>query len=146
MRNLHRGKLMKISSKIRNLAFISITVTIVGCQGAATQEETPAPTEAAPTPTATIKSDSNYQVERGDSLWGISGKAEIYGNPYQWPLIYKKNSDKITDADLIYPGQIFAIDNNPSSADVATAVEHAKTRGRWSIGVVEDSDKAYLRR
>lgn len=134
---------MKITTNIRNLILIVIAASIVGCSGAAQQEETPEPVKAAPTPTAV--SDSNYQVERGDHLWGISGKAEIYGNPYQWPLIYKNNTSKIEDADLIYPGQVFAIDNNPSSSEVSAAVQHAKTRGRWSIGVVEQSDKDYLR-
>lgn len=89
-------------------------------------------------------SGSDYSVVKGDSLWRISGKAEIYGNPYQWPLIYKTNSAKIKDADLIFPGQKLAIDKNPSSGAVAAAVKHAKTRGAWSIGKVEDSDKAYL--
>ena len=85
-----------------------------------------------------------YTVERGDSLWGISARPEIYNNPYQWPLIYKANSDRIHDADLIYPGQEFSIDRNPSAADVDAAVNHAKTRGAWSIGEVEQSDRDYL--
>ena len=134
---------MNINNKIRNLSLIFAVATMVGCQGAAQQEESK-PEVAAPAPVA--KSDRDYQVNRGDHLWGISGKAEIYGNPYQWPLIYKKNTDKIKDADLIYPGQTLAIDSNPSSAEVGTAVQHAKTRGRWSIGAVEQSDKNYLNR
>ena len=89
-------------------------------------------------------STSTYNVVRGDSLWGISGKDTIYGNPYQWPLIYKANSDKIKDADLIYPGQEFDINANPGDAEVSAAIGHAKTRGSWSIGAVESSDKAYL--
>ncbi|HDP90218.1 MAG TPA: LysM peptidoglycan-binding domain-containing protein [Thioalkalivibrio sp.] len=88
----------------------------------------------------------SYTVVRGDNLWNIAGKSSVYGNPYQWPLIYKANSDQIKDADLIYPGQTFSIDRNPSAAAVDAAVNHAKTRGAWSIGVVEDSDKAYLAR
>ncbi len=88
----------------------------------------------------------NYTVERGDSLWKISGKDEVYGNPYQWPIIYKKNQDQIKDADLIYPGQEFAIDKVPSQSEVDAAVNHAKTRGAWSIGEVEESDRAYLAR
>lgn len=88
----------------------------------------------------------SYTVVRGDSLWGISGRSEIYGNPYQWPLIYKANRNKIKDADLIYPGQQFDIERNASSADVDAAIEHARTRGAWSLGVVEDSDMAYLAR
>jgi nucleoid-associated protein YgaU len=85
-----------------------------------------------------------YAVVSGDSLWAISGKPEVYGNPYQWPLIYKANSDKIRDADLIHPGQQFAVDKNPSSDAATAAVRHAKTRGAWSIGAAEESDQAYL--
>ncbi|HFQ14258.1 MAG TPA: LysM peptidoglycan-binding domain-containing protein [Gammaproteobacteria bacterium] len=85
-----------------------------------------------------------YEVVRGDNLWDISAKPEIYDNPYQWPLIYKNNSDQIKDADLIYPGQVLDIDTNPSAADVDAAVAHARSRGSWSLGVVEESDKAYL--
>jgi len=88
----------------------------------------------------------DYTVIRGDSLWRISGKSDIYGNPYQWPLIYKANRSKIKDADLIYPGQLLTIDRNASDADIKAAVRHAKTRGAWSLGVVEDSDRAYLNR
>lgn len=91
-----------------------------------------------------MSGDDSYQVTRGDNLWNISGKNEIYANPYQWPLIYKANRDKINDADLIFPGQVFAIDRNASGADVDAAVEHAKTRGAWSVGAVEASDEAYL--
>jgi len=91
-----------------------------------------------------IESAPTYAVERGDSLWGIAGKGDVYGNPYQWPLIYKANSDKIKDADLIFPGQEFDIDTSASDADISAAVNHAKTRGAWSIGATEDSDTAYL--
>ena len=97
-------------------------------------EKTPAP----------MTSAGQYAVVKGDNLWNISAKPNIYNNPFQWPLIYKTNSSKIKDADLIYPGQVFAINSNPSTADVSAAVRHAKTRGAWSLGKVEDSDKAYL--
>jgi nucleoid-associated protein YgaU len=88
--------------------------------------------------------DDSYQVMTGDNLWNISGKEAVYANPYQWPLIYKANRDKIKDADLIYAGQVFDIDRNASSSDVNAAIEHAKTRGAWSVGTVEASDEAYL--
>ncbi len=85
-----------------------------------------------------------YEVVRGDNLWDIAGKQEIYANPFQWPLIYKANQDKIKDADLIYPGQVFDINRNASPEEVNAAIQHARTRGAWSLGVVEESDKAYL--
>jgi nucleoid-associated protein YgaU len=85
-----------------------------------------------------------YEVSKGDNLWDISGKGEVYANPYQWPLIYKANRSKIQDADLIYPGQVFDIDRAASSSDIDAAIQHAKTRGAWSVGVTEESDKAYM--
>ncbi len=87
---------------------------------------------------------SSYSVVRGDNLWSISGKEEVYADPYQWPLIYKTNRDKIKDADLIYPGQVFDIDQNASASEIDAAVNHAKTRGAWSIGDTEQSDRDYL--
>jgi nucleoid-associated protein YgaU len=87
---------------------------------------------------------TSYSVVKGDSLWKISGKDEVYANPYQWPLIYKTNRDKIKDADLIYPGQVFDIDQNASASEIDAAINHAKTRGAWSIGDTEQSDIDYL--
>lgn len=91
------------------------------------------------------KMDS-YNVVGGDSLWRISGKTQVYADPYRWPMIYKANTDRIKDADLIYPGQDLRIRRGQSAAEVNAAVQHARTRGAWSIGRVEDSDRAYLNR
>jgi len=142
--------------KLPGLILLASSLAI-GC--ASTTDEAPTeepeqtkPVEVAPEPEPTAppvveqSSESSYTVTKGDNLWDISAKPAVYNNPYQWPLIYKKNSDVIKDADLIYPGQELGIDDNPSAADTSNAVEHAKTRGSWSIGVTEDSDKAYLAR
>ena len=90
------------------------------------------------------KKSASYTVSTGDNLWSISAQDSVYGNPYQWPLIFKANRHQIKDADLIYPGQELEIDQGASAADVAAAVNHAKTRGAWAIGATEASDKAYL--
>jgi LysM repeat protein len=128
------------------LSLLIAGLLVAGC---ATQpekkEETKAVTEAQPAPApAAKKADDSYSVVRGDHLWGISSKPTIYGNPYQWPLIFKANRDKIKDADLIQPGQVLSINRNASAAEVDAAVRHAKTRGAWTLGVVEESDKRYL--
>ena len=138
---------MKFNKMLKLTGLLGAFTLAVGCAGPAEKaEEQPAETqteatEAMPTETASPAMNS-YEVNQGDHLWGISDKS--YGNPYNWPLIYKANSDKIKDADLIYPGQVLDIDTNPSDADSAAAVNHAKTRGSWSIGVTEESDTAYL--
>lgn len=88
---------------------------------------------------------TSYTVVRGDNLWAIASYRVIYGNPYQWPLIYRANADQIKDADLIYPGQVFSIPRDMSASQIEAAIQHARTRGAWSLGVVEESDQAYLR-
>ena len=88
--------------------------------------------------------DRSHTVSRGDTLWGISGSSVGYNDPYQWPLIYRENAGKIDDPDLIYPGQEFTIEAQPSDDAVEAAVEHAKTRGAWELGEVEASDQEYL--
>lgn len=154
---------MKIVHSFKLAALLaSIVGLTVGCASTTdeAEQETTAPavapastemttTEAAPmtemeTSSTMSMSSQSYEVMRGDNLWDISAKDSVYGNPYQWPLIYKNNSDQIKDADLIYPGQVLDIDTNPSSGEVDAAVTHAKTRGSWSLGVTEASDKAYL--
>ena len=84
-----------------------------------------------------------YLVVGGDNLWNIAGQDTIYGDPYQWPLIYKANSGQIKDADLIFPGQYFYIPK-AKGPDRANAVAHAKNRGAWTVGETEASDLDYL--
>ncbi|MCW9024918.1 MAG: LysM peptidoglycan-binding domain-containing protein [Gammaproteobacteria bacterium] len=153
MKTVHSFKLAAL--------FVSILGLTVGCASTTDEAEqdmaTSAPAAAEETkmetpvaepqeeeaPVMTMSSES-YEVMRGDNLWDISAKDSIYGNPFQWPLIYKNNSEQIKDADLIYPGQVLDIDASPTPNDVAAAVSHAKSRGSWSLGVTEESDKAYL--
>lgn len=99
--------------------------------------------------TLTIAPDGEtgtYRVGKGDSLWGIASADPIYGDPFAWPLIYKANSDDIYDPDLIYPDQEFAIEWNVSAEEYDAAVNHARTRGAWSLGEPEASDLEYLER
>lgn len=102
---------------------------------------------AAPEVMEEPKDDSPYMggylVVSGDNLWSIAGQDSVYGNPYQWPLIYKANSDQIKDADLIFPGQYFNIPK-AMGAESDAAIEHAKTRGAWTVGETEASDIQYL--
>ena len=46
-----------------------------------------------------------YSVLRGDYLWKISGKGDIFGDPWKWMRIYSANRTEINNPDLIYPDQ-----------------------------------------
>lgn len=137
--------------RISSLTLIAVLAATLGAC-ATTKKEEPAPAPApepaaaapapAPKPVSTLP--ANYEVQRGDHLWGIASQPRIYGNPYAWPLIYKANSAKIKDADLIHPGQNFDINRNASNGDMDAAVRHAKNRGAWKLGVTEESDKGFL--
>jgi uncharacterized protein YPO0396 len=66
-----------------------------------------------------------YTVIKGDYLWKIAGKSDIYDDPYQWMRIYTYNIDQIKDPDLINPDQIFKIQR--SAADN----EYLVVKGDW---------------
>ena len=87
-------------------------------------------------------SDDIHVVSTGESLWKISGMTSVYNDSFRWPLIYGHNSS-IEDADLIFPGQELAIPRDLTRADIDAAVAHARNRGAWSIGEIEQSDLAY---
>ncbi|MEA3506467.1 MAG: LysM peptidoglycan-binding domain-containing protein [Elusimicrobiota bacterium] len=44
-----------------------------------------------------------------DCLWNIAAKENIYNDPWKWKRIYKANSEKIDNPDLIYPDQKLVI-------------------------------------
>jgi nucleoid-associated protein YgaU len=44
-----------------------------------------------------------YNIQKGDTLWGIS--EDFYKDGSKYPLIVKANLEVIKDADKIYPGQ-----------------------------------------
>lgn len=53
--------------------------------------------------------NDHYTVVRGDYLWKIAKKPDIYNDPYQWIRIFCVNRDNIKNADLIYPEQVLTI-------------------------------------
>jgi len=57
------------------------------------------------------EANAGYTVVKGDCLWKIAKKKEIYGNGFAWPKIYQANRDQIKNPDLIFPKQIFKIPN-----------------------------------
>jgi hypothetical protein len=82
--------------------------------------------DEAPSAKASNPQAGHYVVKPHDCLWTIAGKADIYGDPFQWPLLFKTNRDLIQDPDLIYPKQKLQVAEGPSQAQIAKARQLAE--------------------
>lgn len=63
----------------------------------------------------------------GDCFWNIAGRSWVYNNPYQWPILYRANREKLVDPqnpNLIAPGTVLDI---PS-------IRGEKRGGMWDSG------------
>jgi nucleoid-associated protein YgaU len=56
---------------------------------------------------AEAMADGAIIVQPGNSLWRIARRT--YGDGFQYTVIYEANKDQISNPDLIYPGQVFAV-------------------------------------
>jgi nucleoid-associated protein YgaU len=91
----------------------------------------PADTQFAEQPAPSSGKVHHYTVSKNDSLWKISGKSKIYGDSFQWPLLFIANRDQIKDPDLINPGQHLKVQRDTNSDTVADAVKKAKDTPRF---------------
>lgn len=76
--------------------------------------EQPADTSQPPTvtveqerETSTAPTAKTYTVQKGDSLWAIAAK--YYGKGAEYSKIFEANGDKISNPNLIYPGQVLTL-------------------------------------
>jgi LysM repeat protein len=105
---------------------------LAGCGGKKEVKPESTPVAAVETPTPTPQATpQRYTVSKGDTLWGISGKQDVYGDNFQWPLIFKANRDQIQDPDVIEVGQDFNISHEFSQEDVAKAIDNAKKTPKY---------------
>lgn len=83
-----------------------------------------------------------YVVAAGDSLWIISGRPEVYGNPYLWPLIWDANVDAIKDPNQLRAGQRLKIRSNPTIDEVVRAVDTARSYRSATVRIGEVRETA----
>lgn len=50
-------------------------------------------------------------IQPGNNLWNIARR--LYGEGFQYTVIYEANKDQIRNPDLIYPGQVFTTPEAP---------------------------------
>jgi nucleoid-associated protein YgaU len=93
IKKLRMAALPEVSSRIRAIESLITSLRAV---------ERPAPA---------IRTDQ-YTVVRGDHLWRISRRADMYGNPFAWVRLYSANKDMIKDPNLIYPDWVLSVPRN----------------------------------
>jgi len=60
----------------------------------------------------------HYVVHKGDNLWDIAGRDQIFGDSFEWPLLFRENRDQIQDPDLIFPKQDLSYSNAISAQEL----------------------------
>ncbi|MDH4099062.1 MAG: LysM peptidoglycan-binding domain-containing protein [Nitrospirota bacterium] len=74
---------------------------------------------------------TDYMVGKGETLWQISARKDVYGDPYLWPIIYKANRSQIKDPTQIAEGQKLTLPRNVNAKEIEEAVAEAKEKGLW---------------
>lgn len=121
-------------SKKKGLLLVSGLVALLGLCGCGQKriESTEVPKEpGANQAEASMSASGRYLVERHDCLWAIAGKPRIYGDSFQWPLLFKANRDQIQDPDLIYPRQVLKVEKGLLMEEVNHARQMASLTPKY---------------
>ena len=76
--------------------------------------------------TVPAAASGSYTVKKGDTLWAISNKTRVLGDPFEWPLLYDANRHLLDDPDMIKPRQQLTFQEGYSAAEIKDAHQTAK--------------------
>jgi hypothetical protein len=68
-----------------------------------------------------------YTVAKGDCLWNIAARKDVFGDPWKWPLLFEANRGQISNPDLIQPGWSLALMAAPTAEQIAQAKAFARS-------------------
>ena len=122
--SLHQTKLARPAVTLETASPATTKTTPAATAG-------PAATAAEKTPITTpgersVKLRLSYTVSEGELLWTIAKRADVYGDPLLWPLLYQANRDQIKDPRKIYAGQTLTIPRNTGEEEREKARNLAK--------------------
>lgn len=69
---------------------------------------------AADAPALKDNAPERYVVQKGDTLWNISGR--YLKEPWRWPELWKMNQEQMKNPHLIFPGDAIVLDRSGSEA------------------------------
>jgi nucleoid-associated protein YgaU len=88
------------------------------------------------------KETKQHKVGKGESLWTISARPDIYANPFLWPLIWNANRDTVKNPSVLRAGQTLKIKPNPTIDEVVQAVNFAREHTGTKINIGEIKEVA----
>ena len=127
---------MRIEKTAWITSLVLLTSLLYGCGGNKRLEGTQVPgqnmsNEGFSSPNTRQEAAGHYWVRRHDCLWTIAGKSSVYGDSFDWPLLFKTNRDQIKDPDLIYPHQDLKVGRDFSGEEMNHAKHLAMTTPKY---------------
>ena len=127
---LNRGNVVLLSG------FLFLTGLVCGCGSAKRIDSAAIPdktmsNEQAPAQRASLAPLGHYIVQKHDCLWMIAGQPRVYGDSFEWPVLFKANRDEIKDPDLIYPRQDLRVDKGLSMEEMNNAKRMAMATPKY---------------